>query len=341
MNIEERAESMARAEEWLESKGLPYFVYHQRRSLIERHQRGRVIGLVLVALVVSSAVGVGVGIGTSTSAGAACELAVLLVLVLGYGWTFLRLRPIVLWAIRRTFGSLRLMFPLLTRALPLLLLFITFLFINTEVWQVASTLTRQRLWLGVLLFASIAVLFLLARLPDEVRQVEADAADDRLVESCRGTPMADVAATLRGDAYPSRLSRMPRVNLLLVLLFSQLVQVVVLSLVVYVFFLVFGKLAIGDDVIRSWVQPVEPNEHEQVPHDLPSLGEYLPISEELFQVSVFLAAFSGLYFTVYAVTDSTYREQFFADLSHELEQAIGVYTVYETLRHETAADHHP
>ena len=29
-----------------------------------------------------------------------------------------------------------------------------------------------------------------------------------------------------------------------------------------------------------------------------------------FQVSIFLVAFSGLYFTVYAVTDSTYREEF-------------------------------
>ena len=29
-----------------------------------------------------------------------------------------------------------------TRALPLLLLFITFLFINTEVWQVAANLGR-------------------------------------------------------------------------------------------------------------------------------------------------------------------------------------------------------
>ncbi|HYJ66378.1 MAG TPA: hypothetical protein VEX15_01815 [Nocardioidaceae bacterium] len=337
MNPEERAESMARAEEWLESKGLPYFVYHQRRSLVERHQRGRIVGLVLVALVLSSAVGVGVETWTSTSAGIGCGLAMLLVLVLGYGWTFLRLRPIVLWAIRRTLSSLRLMFPLLTRALPLLLLFITFLFINTEVWQVASTLSRQRLWMGVLLFATIAVLFLLVRLPDEVRQVEADAADDRLVESCRGTPVARVAATLRGDARPAKLTPMPRANLVLVLLFSQLVQVVVLSLVVYVFFIVFGKLAIGDEVIISWVGPVK----DHVPNDLPSLGEYLPISEELFQVSVFLAAFSGLYFTVYAVTDSTYREQFFTDLSHELEQAIGVYTVYETLRHESAADPSP
>ncbi|MGH3477571.1 MAG: hypothetical protein ACRDQD_12105, partial [Nocardioidaceae bacterium] len=241
----------------------------------------------------------------------------------------LQLRPILLWAAWRTIGSPRLMFRLLTRALPLLLLFMTFLFINAEVWQVASGLPRGRLWMGVLLFVGIAVAFLLVRLPDEVHQVEDEVADDRLVECCQGTPFAGVAATLAGDAYPARLSRIPRANLVTVLLFSQLLQVIALSLTVFAFFLVFGLLAIEPDVIQSWVG--------HTPSYLPSVVEWVPVSRELFQVSVFLAGFAGLYFTVYAVTDSTYRDQFFSSLSRELEQAIGVYTVYETLRHEDEA----
>ena len=330
MNREQRAESMQQAEAWLDAKGLPYFIYRERRSLIERHQKRRVVWLVIGAVVIAAAVGVGIGLlSTSVSAGVAVATGVLLLLVLGYGWTFLGLRPIVLWAAWRTVGSFRLMFRLLTRALPLLLLFMTFLFINTEVWQVASDVSRGRLWLGVLLFAAIAIAFLLVRLPDEVHHVEDEAADDRLVECCRGTPMAAAAATLKGDAYPARLSRMPRANLVLVLLVSQLLQVLVLSLTVFVFFIVFGMLAIDNHVIVTWLgHPT---------HGLPSVGPWLPITNELFQVSVFLAAFAGLYFTVYAVTDSTYREQFFASLSRELEQAIGVYTVYETLRREDEA----
>ena len=123
-----------------------------------------------------------------------------------------------------------------------------------------------------------------------------------------------------------RLSRIPRANLVLVLMFSQLLQVIVLSLTVFGFFLVFGMLAIEPDVIESWVG--------HPPNYLPSVEQWVPVSQELFQVSVFLAGFAGLYFTVYAVTDTTYRDQFFSSLSRELEQAIGVYTVYETLRHE-------
>ena len=46
------------------------------------------------------------------------------------------------------------------------------------------------------------------------------------------------------------------------------------------------------------------------------------------QVSMFLAAFSGLYFTVSTVTDETYRAQFFGGVSDQLERAVGVRAVY-------------
>ena len=49
-------------------------------------------------------------------------------------------------------------------------------------------------------------------------------------------------------------------------------------------------------------------------------------------MSVFLAAFSGLYFTVCAVTDEAYRDQFFTEVKRELERAVGVRAVYLALR---------
>ena len=49
--------------------------------------------------------------------------------------------PLLRWACQRTVAQLALLFNVVVRALPLLLLFTTFLFINTEVWQVAGTLT--------------------------------------------------------------------------------------------------------------------------------------------------------------------------------------------------------
>ena len=58
------------------------------------------------------------------------------------------------------------------------------------------------------------------------------------------------------------------------------------------------------------------------------------MSRELVQVSTFLAAFAGLYFTVYAVTDENYRKQFFTAIRRELERAVSVRLVYRALLEE-------
>jgi hypothetical protein len=111
----------------------------------------------------------------------------------------------------------------------------------------------------------------------------------------------------------------------LVLLFNQAIQVLLLSLGLFAFFLVFGSLTIPDSTVIAWTQ-------QDAVTRLPSrLGQHVPITNELWQVSVFLSAFAGLYFTVYAVTDETYRSQFFAGVSTELEQAVAVNAVYVSL----------
>lgn len=318
---------VAEAEGWFDAHGLPYFVAGEHASVEAALRRPRLVAVAIGAGLLATAVGVVVGLVTGdASLGVLGGLVALGAVVLAYAWTQLRLRTMARWAVRRALRSLNLMFPLVTRALPLLLLFITFLFINAEVWQVASDMDRGVLWIVVLLFAGIAAGFLLVRLPEEVRAVEDDVGRERLARCCEGTPVAAPAASLQeaGAVATSRLPRLQRANLVLVLLFSQGVQVLLLALSVFGFFLVFGSVAISDDVVAAWVGPGHPT-------DLPSLG-WIPVSNELFQVSVFLAAFAGLYFTVYAVNDATYREQFFTSLSRELEQAIGVHTVYETLR---------
>jgi MFS family permease len=313
------------AEAWFTSHGLPYFISRDHAAVEAALSRPRLVTLGTAALALSAVVGIVVGLLTGdASVGVLTGLVVTGMLVLVYAWTQLRMRTIARWALRRTLGSLGLMFPLLTRALPLLLLFITFLFINTEVWQVASDMDRGVLGIAVLLFAAIAAGFLLVRLPEEVRRVEEEVRHDRLTQCCQDTPLVAAAAKLPSGTGSAPLPRLQRANLVLVLLFSQAVQVLLLSLTVLAFFLVFGKVAISADVMESWLG--------HGPTDLAMLGDWSPVSNELFQVAVFLAAFAGLYFTVYAVTDATYREQFFTAISRELEQAIGVHTVYETLR---------
>jgi hypothetical protein len=326
----ERQATITAAEAWFEEQGLPYFVTSNADRVRSALGWRRLVPVVVVALVVGAAGGVATGVASSdVSTGVLVGAVVVGLVVLVYGLGSLHLQPIMRWAAGRTFGSLGWIFPLITRALPLLLLFITFLFINTEVWQVSSALDRGLLWLTVLLFAGVAAVFLLVRLPEEVRQVSAEAKGERLVSICEHTPVADAAREVTGEAAEIKLSPLQQANLVLVLLFSQALQVLLLSVSVFVFFIGFGKVAISDSVVQAWLGKTDANGNA-IPSHLPSL-DWLPISNELFQVSVFLAAFSGLYFTVYAVTDEKYREQFFTSIAKELERAIGVQTVYRAL----------
>lgn len=316
------------AEQWFVARGLPYFVDDVRESVHAALGTPRLISLGLVAAFVGTGVGVGVGLWSSDqSAGVLCGVVAATVPLGVYAFRALHAGDVARWTVGRTFSSLGLLLPLATRALPLLLLFITFLFINTEVWQVASSLDDGVLWVAVLLFAAVAVAFLLVRLPEELDKVDDEMAGDLLVQACAGTPL-EVEAVRCAAEVPeavtleqAQVTGLAKANLVLVLLISQALQVLLLSLAVYVFFVVFGAVAIQDRVIESWLgHPPEP-----------FLDGFPVITHELVRVATFLAAFAGLYFTVYAVSDETYRRQFFASLIKQLRRAVGVRTVYRSM----------
>jgi len=322
---QESAEQIEVAERWLISHGLPYFIDDRRHRVAAALRPRHWVPAAVAAALAGVAVAMGVGWVTSDISGG----VLLFMLVLGlaaasYCLLALRVWPIVSWALRRTLGSLGQVFPLVTRALPLLLLFITFLFINAEVWQVAALLDRALLWVTVLLFAALAVVFLVARLPEELDRISAELEGERLQTSLEGTPLQAAGTQLDrrvSAADIAEVTGLQRLNLVLIVLIAQATQVLLLALAIFCFFALFGRMAITPEVIESWIG--SPPTYSGAVH---------LISAELFQVSVFLAAFSGLYFTVYAVTDATYREQFFTAVTDELERAVATRTVYRALR---------
>jgi hypothetical protein len=321
-------DALAATDAWFLRNGLSYFVPEQRQGARDALRLRRTIPLLLLTGLAAAAAGAGLALVADELSLAPAALITLGMLAAAwYALTALNARPIVSYALGRTFGTLRSLLPMMSRALPLLLLFVTFLFINAEVWQVTSRLDGGVLWLTALLFGLLSVAFLLVRLPEEVDRTDDDVDEEFLLRACRGTPLEDVCRELVDDPDSDPVSYAEvtgyeRWNLVLVLVIVQTVQVLLVAVTVFVFFLLFGALIMTNDVVVAWIG-------EDRVHAMP----YLPnLTAELFQVSVFLAAFSGLYLTVSTVTDETYREQFFSSVQRQLERAVGVRAVYLAAR---------
>jgi hypothetical protein len=232
----------------------------------------------------------------------------------------------VSWAVRWTFRRLSSVTRLITRVLPLMLLFITFLFINTEVWQVAGTMSAAVLWGSLAVFAGVGVLFIAGRSREEFLDIEVSTDRDHILDLTRGTPIEPAAAGLAGLEVPVPMRRSQRANLVAVMVTAQAVQVGLVGIVVWAFFIVFGTVAISADVQAAWLGSLSPVE------TLIPLWDGHGVTRQLLRVSTFLGGFAAFYATVYAASDSLYRENFLARISETVERALAVRRAYVALR---------
>lgn len=250
-------------------------------------------------------------------------------LVLSYG-----LVPMTRWAFVQTTKQLGAVAGLFGRALPLLLLFTVALFINTEVWQVASSLDGLMFWTTVGFFVLAGTLFLGLRLPGELGKLRDQLDGEALVEACEGTPMEATAAELdaEGAVAPVPLGKRQQGNVLLVLFFSQAIQVLLVSAAISLFFFVFGLFAIRPEVIDAWLGDITYDSLAT----WEIFGRQVELTRPLIHVAGFIGALSGFYFTVYVITDATYREEFFTEIVADVRQSLAVRNVYLALRNRIA-----
>ena len=257
-----------------------------RRWLAVPEDVGRVelAGFVIIPAVLPAVFG-----GQTTSALVTLAVnATLLLLILGVvGFGLL---SIVRWAAGRLLGQLMASVALALRALPLLLLFSLVLFVNTEAWQVFSSMPTAFLILVFALFAALGSVFIIARLPREVSALE------------------------KAVGTEPPLERRQRVNVGLVMFVSQALQVLVVALSVAGFFVVFGALAIGPEVRESWIGSAG----NTIGPTIPLFGEDVKVTTELLAVSAGIGAFSALYYAIAVLTDATYRDEFLEELTSEM-----------------------
>ncbi len=289
------------------------------------------VGPVELALFVVLPALVPLAFGQPGSAALTAAVNVVL-LVLVYVVTSYGLVPMTRWALGRTVATVSTVAALVGRALPLLFALTILVFVNTEAWQVAAALPGPLFALTAAMFVVVGLLFLLTRLPTEVRRLDRELDGGGLAAACVGTPVEGMADRVLGGAagidVAAGLTRRQRVNVYLVLLFAQGVQVVLVSVAVFAFFTVFGAVAIRPEVIDAWLG--------EIPHDalarVSLFGHEVVVTSALLHVAGFVALVSGFSFTVSMVTDAAYREDFFDEVVGQVRQALAVRTVALAIR---------
>jgi hypothetical protein len=245
-------------------------------------------------------------------------LVALIYIVTSYG-----LVPMTRWGLGQIVQQVQSVFTLFIRALPLLILVLALLLFTTEVWQTASDLNATKIVLVVALFVVIGGGFAAARLPQQISELATFESWSRTVERVEGTPIEPVVRELAEPAdAPASLSRRQWQNVGLVVLVSEALQVLLVSLSVFLFFVVFGMLTLTQSVMAEWVDQVD------VLWRVELFDNTFVLTEELVKVSMFLAAFSGLYFMVVLLTDVVYRREFLDEVVSDVRDAFAVRAAY-------------
>ena len=239
-------------------------------------------------------------------------------LVTSYG-----ILPMLRWASERSVALADSIGSVLRRALPLLLVSITFLFLAAEAWEVLGQLHGIAYVLVLGLFVGIGAAFVLSHLPGDISAAGTLDSWGEVRALVTDTPARAIDLPLAGGPPPIALSRRERANVALVGLFARTVQIAVVAAGVWLFLVAFGTLAMTEDSTANWVGG-----------DVNVLLSWsldqrrMVVTEELLRVAGFLATFTGLSFTVYLVTDPTYREEFRTDVASELREAFAVRAAY-------------
>jgi hypothetical protein len=251
------------------------------------------------------------------------------VLMLGIVYVIARYALVALtaWAFRWTFGSLYGVTDLVTRVLPLMLLVLTFLSLNAGVWQVMGSSNAEAIGGTLAILALMGVLFIINRARREFDDVEQSTGHDGVVEAAAGTPLEQVVAGLPdlGRAVP--MTQRQRINVHLVMVVAQIVQVALIGVVVWAFFVLFGAVAIRLPVQQNWLKDLG-----GIGTPLWAWGDGHGVTHASIRVAAFLGGFAAFYATVYAATDRVYRKYFAERISRDLSRALAVRRAYLSAR---------
>ena len=253
----------------------------------------------------------------------------LVLLAVGYVVTSWALIPMMRWSFGQVRRQVTDIANLAMKSLPTLLIFSAFIFINAEMWQVANDFTLPLFGMVMLLLVGIGGIFIFV----SVRRLTVDLArfsawgDVR--PRCANTPVEEI---IPADDEPAPdtppLVRRAEWNVNLLLFVAQGIQVLLVSLVITTFYVVFGLLTVREETLLQWTTVGELTYERDWAVDIAIFGTDLIFTRQLLLVALFIGMFSGLNFAVQVITDDTYREEFIADMTAEVRDALAVRAVY-------------
>ena len=243
----------------------------------------------------------------------------LIYIVIGFG-----LLEIGWWALGHLRAQLTQISTLVARTLPVLLILVVFLLFASELWQAAHTLGGADLVAIIVLLLLVASLLVVTRARDEIGRLEVtERTGDAVAARLAGTPAETLAGAMLAAPPPRRLRWQERVNVVFLMLVSQLVQSLFVALLVTLFLVALGVLAIPASVQEQWVGgPVRTSLGFEL------LGEPRLVSTELLVTAGLLGGVCALYFTGLALTDAAYRAEFHARVVADVEEIMAVHAAY-------------
>jgi len=110
------------------------------------------------------------------------------------------------------------------------------------------------------------------------------------------------------------LSRTERLNVLFVLVASQLAQILMVAAVTAALFFVLGLILLSPKLLAAWTRDGSP--------DGTVLGMTIPVPQALIQITLFLGALTFMYISARAVGDGEYRSRFLDPLIDDLKLTL-------------------
>jgi hypothetical protein len=227
------------------------------------------------------------------------------------------------WSLRHLRDNVAHIALLVARTLPMLLILVVFLLFASELWQVSHEIGAVDLAAIMVLLVVVAGVLVVTQAREEIRQFEQRRPVSTWHELLADTPAAGLTAKLPATDAVRPLRRLERLNLLVLMLISQLVQSLFVAVMVTLFMVLLGMLAVPASVQEAWVgAPV----NELIGFDF--IGEPRTLSAQLLIASALLGGVCGLYFTGLALTDKTYRAEFHARVLADIDRIMAVRSVY-------------